>query len=145
MRASPATRSIRRVDRRPGRRLFSGTITVRRAAQAIAASTIVITVLGGVLIWLLDNAEFPTIGSGMWWAVQTITTVGYGDHVPSTAEGQILGSVIMVSGIGFLTVVTATITAAFVESTRTRLGRGRDEAILERLERIERRLEQLER
>ena len=47
----------------------------------------------------------------------------------------------MVSGIGILTVVTATITAAFVEGARARLGRGRDEEILKRLDRIEQRLE----
>jgi voltage-gated potassium channel len=133
------------MNRVPGERLVSRAITVRRAAQAIAVSTIAITVLGGVLIWLLDSREFPTLGSGLWWSVQTITTVGYGDHVPSTTEGQIVGSVIMVSGIGILTVVTATITAAFVENARMRLGRGRDEAIIERLDRIERRLEQLDR
>jgi voltage-gated potassium channel len=122
-----------------------GTITARRAAWAIALSTVLVTILGGVLIWLLDRKEFPSLGSGMWWALQTITTVGYGDHVPTTVEGQVLGGVIMVSGIGVVTVVTATITAAFIEGMRTRLGRSRDEAILARLERIERQLERLER
>jgi voltage-gated potassium channel Kch len=127
-----------------GHRLLSRTITIRNAAQMIAASTIVITVLGGVLMSLLDRREFPTFGGGMWWSLQTITTVGYGDRVPSTAEGQIVASVIMVAGIGVLTVVTATITAAFVESLRSRAGRNRDDEIIARLERIERRLEQLE-
>lgn len=111
----------------------------------IAGSTTAITLLGGIGIWLLDNKEFPTLGSGMWWSVQTITTVGYGDHVPSSAEGQLVGTAIMIAGIGVLTVITATVTAAFVESARTRFGRGRDEAILQRLERIEKRLEQLDR
>jgi voltage-gated potassium channel len=124
---------------------MSRTVTVRRAAQWVAVATTIITVLGGVAIWLLDRHEFPTLGRGMWWSVQTITTVGYGDHVPSTAEGQIVAAVIMVSGIGVLTVVTATITAAFVESLRSRAGRNRDEEILARLERIEQRLEQLQR
>jgi voltage-gated potassium channel len=124
-----------------GQRLLSRTITVRRAALWIAGATILITVAGGVGIWLLDHKEFPTIGSGMWWSVQTMTTVGYGDHVPSTAEGQIMGSVLMVAGIGFLTVVTATVTAAFIEGARSRLGRGRDEEILARLERIEKQLQ----
>ena len=118
---------------------------MRRAALWIAASTVVITVLGGVMIWVLDNKEFPTIGSGLWWSVQTMTTVGYGDHVPSTTEGQIVGSVIMVGGIGFLTVVTATVTAAFVEGARARLGRGRGDEIIDRLDRIEQRLDKAER
>lgn len=127
---------------RPGKRLITRAITVRRAAMAIAISTVVVTIAGGVAIWLLDNREFPTLGTGLWWSVQTITTVGYGDHVPSTPEGQVVGALIMISGIGFLTVITATVTAAFVEAARHRRGLGRDEEILKRLDRIERQLEE---
>jgi voltage-gated potassium channel len=133
------------VGRLHGQRLLSRTITVRRAAEWIAGATILLTVAGAVAIWLLDHKEFPTIGSGLWWSVQTMTTVGYGDHVPTTAEGQLIGALIMVGGIGFLTVVTATVTAAFVEGARARLGQGRDEEILKRLERIEKRLEEMDR
>jgi voltage-gated potassium channel len=126
--------------------VITRSITVRRAAQMIAFATIVITLLGGFLITLLDHKEFATFGQGIWWALQTITTVGYGDEVPSTTEGRLVASVIMVAGIGVLTVVTATITAAFVENLRARAGRSnRDDEIIERLERIEKRLEQLER
>jgi voltage-gated potassium channel len=127
-----------------GQRLLSRTITVRRAALWIAGATIVMTLAGGIGIWVLDHKEFPTIGVGMWWSVQTMTTVGYGDHVPSTTEGQVVGAALMVSGIGMLTVITATVTAAFVEGARSRLGRGRDEELLKRLERIERRLEDMD-
>jgi voltage-gated potassium channel Kch len=127
-----------------GQRLLSRTITVRRAAQWIAGATIAFTLAGGFGIWLLDHQEFPTVGAGMWWSVQTMTTVGYGDHVPSTTEGQLVGAAIMIAGIGFLTVVTATVTAAFVEGARSRLGHGRDEEILKRLERIEKRLEEMD-
>jgi len=118
---------------------------VRRAALLIAATTILTTFAGGIAIRLLDHKEFPTIGSGLWWSVQTVTTVGYGDHVPSTTEGQIVGAMIMIAGIGFLTVFTATITAAFVEGARQRLGRGQNEEILKRLDRIEKHLERLDR
>jgi voltage-gated potassium channel len=117
--------------------------TARRAGQWIAVTTVVVAVAGGFAIWLLDRDEFPTIGSGMWWALQTITTVGYGDHVPSAIEGRVVAGVVMVSGIGFLSVVTASISAAFVESARRRRGRNTDDLLLERLERIERSLEEL--
>jgi voltage-gated potassium channel len=132
------------VQRLRGQRLLSRTLTVRRAALWIAGATVLTTLAGGVAIRLLDHKEFPTIGSGLWWSVQTVTTVGYGDHVPSTTEGQIVGAAIMIAGIGFLTVFTATITAAFVEGARARLGRGRDDEIIERLKRIEQRLEEQE-
>lgn len=140
--ASSPGRSIRRVQ---GQRILTRTINVRRAALMIASATVLVTLAGGFGIWLLDNKEFPTIGSGLWWSVQTVTTVGYGDHVPSTTEGQIIGALIMISGIGFLTVITATVTAAFVEGARARLGRDRDAALHERLDRIEQALERLER
>jgi voltage-gated potassium channel len=65
--------------------------------------------------------------------------------VPSRTEGRIIAAAIMIAGIGLLSVVTATVTAAFVEGARARLGRGRDEQIIDRLERIEQRLEELDR
>ena len=56
--------------------------TARRAGQLIAVVTVAVAVVGGSAIALLDRDEFPTLGSGMWWSLQTVTTVGYGDHVP---------------------------------------------------------------
>jgi voltage-gated potassium channel len=116
--------------------------TARRAGVLIALATIVVAVAGGVLIRTLDRAEFPTVGSGLWWALQTVTTVGYGDHVPANTEGKILAGLVMVTGIGFLSVVTASISAAFEESARRM--RGAEDDVAERLERIERMLEQLQ-
>jgi voltage-gated potassium channel len=115
--------------------------TARRAGQLIAIATIAVGVAGGFLMRVLDPGEFPTIGSGLWWALQTVTTVGYGDHVPADTEGKVLAGIVMVMGIGFLSVVTASISAAFVESARRR--RGDEEGLAERLERIEKALEEL--
>jgi voltage-gated potassium channel Kch len=129
---------------RPAAAFIKSEITVRRAALAIAVSTILITLAGGFGMWLLDHKEYPSIGEGMWWSVQTITTVGYGDNVPSRTEGRVIAALIMISGIGLLSVVTATVTAAFVEGARARLGRGRDEEIIKRLDQIEQRLSEQE-
>ena len=65
-----------------------------------------------------DKDNFPSIGSGLWWAVQTVTTVGYGDHVPATDAGRIVAALVMLAGIGFLTVITAAITSSFVSRSR---------------------------
>jgi voltage-gated potassium channel len=119
--------------------------TARRAGQWIAVTTLVVSIAGGAAIWLLDRDEFPSLGSGMWWAVQTVTTVGYGDEVPADGVGRVIATIVMLTGIGFLSVVTASISAAFVESARRRRGRATDELVLERLERIERALEELRR
>ena len=115
--------------------------TARRAGQLIAIATIVVAVAGAVMMRVLDPEEFPTIGTGMWFALQTVTTVGYGDHVPADTEGKVVAGLVMVMGIGFLSVVTASISAIFVESARKR--RNEDDGVNERLARIEQALEEL--
>ncbi len=99
-------------------------LSARRAALLISVVTLCIGIGGGVVMWAVDREDFPTIGSGMWFAVQTITTVGYGDHVPTSTEGRATATLVMVTGIGLMSVITATITAVFVESAR-RKRRGR--------------------
>jgi voltage-gated potassium channel len=96
-------------------------LTVRRAARLIASVTITMTLIGGVAIHFADRHSFPDVGDGLWWAVQTVTTVGYGDLVPRTTLGRVVASIVMLGGIAFLTVVTATITSAFIETMRRRL------------------------
>jgi voltage-gated potassium channel len=126
-------------------RLQSGPLTARRAGRAVAVVTIIVTVLSGVAMWLVDRDEFPNVWLGLWWAVQTVTTVGYGDVTPTTPGGRAIAAVIMVSGIGFLTVVTATISAIFIESARRRLQGESEERAHERLDGIAERLERIER
>ena len=95
---------------------------------------------------VVDGDNFPSLGSGLWWAVQTVTTVGYGDNVPTTVSGQLLAALVMLLGIGFLTVITAAITSTFVSRSRqtppdadtpTAEGERELREINERLERIE--------
>jgi voltage-gated potassium channel len=133
--------------RRFEQRLTSKAMTARRAGLLIASVTVVVTLVSGVLMWALDRDEFDNIWLGLWWAVQTVTTVGYGDVTPANPIGRIIAAIVMLTGIGFLTVVTAAITAVFVESARRRfrdeteqVERDRHGEILERLERIEARL-----
>ena len=92
--------------------------------MVIATVTTTITVAAGLLMTVIDRKGFPSLGSGLWWAVQTVTTVGYGDRVPETAPGQVLAAVVMLLGIGFVTVITASITGAFVEQTRKKQAAG---------------------
>lgn len=50
----------------------------------------------------------------MWWSLQTVTTVGYGDVAPSQLSGRLVGAVVMLEGIAFIAIVTAVITSSFV-------------------------------
>ena len=102
------------------RLLLRDSLTARRAAGIIAVFTVAITVAGGVLERVLDHQEYPTIGKGLWFALQTVTTVGYGDVTPKASVGRFIATVVMLTGIGFLAVVTASVTASLVESSRRR-------------------------
>jgi voltage-gated potassium channel len=125
-------------------RLTKKAMTARRAGMLIATVTVMVTIAAGVLMWALDREEFPNVWLGLWWAVQTVTTVGYGDVTPHNDVGRVIAALVMLTGIGFLTVVTASITAVFVESARRRFyadseraDQDRHSEIIERLERIE--------
>jgi voltage-gated potassium channel len=88
--------------------------SVRLAANVIVTATLLIVVVGGVLMRVLDHKEYASIWLGMWWVLQTVTTVGYGDLTPESAIGKIMTSVIMLWGVAFLAIITAAITSVFV-------------------------------
>jgi len=139
--------SIRRAgSTRLADRLTTTPLTARRAGRIIAVVTLVLAVVGAVLLWAVDREEFPNLGLALWWSVQTVTTVGYGDFVPGNTAGRIIGGLVMLVGIGFLAVVTASIAAIFVESRRREVAADapdehplapRIEEILVRLDRLE--------
>jgi hypothetical protein len=91
-----------------------------RAVRAISVVTMLVTLASGAAMRLVDGKGFPTIERGLWWAAETVTTVGYGDVVPRATAGRVLAVVVMVSAIAFLTVFTAAITAALIERERRR-------------------------
>ena len=88
--------------------------SVRTAAAVIVTATAVVVTLGGVLMRVLDHQEYSNIWVGMWWALQTVTTVGYGDVTPKNPSGRIIATVAMLQGIAFLAITTAVITSTFV-------------------------------
>ena len=93
-------------------------LSVRRAMGVIVAATMVSVLVGGVLITLADPEQFPDLGTGLWWALQTVTTVGYGDVTPEHTAGRFVGALFMLEAIAFVTIVTAVITSSFVERAR---------------------------
>ena len=126
-------------------RLLSKPLTARRAAAIISLFTLTLTLIAATLAFLLDRDGFPSFGISIWWALQTVTTVGYGDVVPHNTEGRIIGSLVMLGGISFIAVVTASIAAALVEAARRRAGaRPEDHPLAPQLEEIAARLQRLE-
>lgn len=127
--------------------------TVRSAARAIVAASAAVMVGGGVLIWLVDRSEYPNPWIGMWWAIQTATTVGYGDVTPRHVSGRIVAVVVMLWGVAFISIITAIITTTFITRARVERGVGlareldpNDDArsLLERFDAVEQKLASLE-
>jgi voltage-gated potassium channel len=134
------TRIEKRLDRAVAR-----AVTPRGAAIVIATTSTVITVAAGILVTIVDQERYPSIGSGLWWAVQTVTTVGYGDNVPETAAGRFVAVLVMLLGISFLTVITAAITSTFVSRSRIDLAPSESDApTAEQLRELNQRLERIE-
>ena len=125
------------------RKLGGRPLTARRAVVIIIGATFAITVAGGITIRLFDQKDFSSVGEGMWWAVQTVTTVGYGDVVPHGTGGRAIGAVVMLTGIAFISLITASVTALLVEQARERQP-GPEDPVEAKLDRIAIRLEAIE-
>jgi ion channel len=113
------------------------------AWRVISVVTVVVTVVGGVLVRLTDPASIPSVVTGFWWSLQTVTTVGYGDVVPASVAGRATAAVVMLAGLSFLAVTTAAVTNAFVEAAARRRGAHADDTVLAEIKRLRAELEQL--
>jgi voltage-gated potassium channel len=101
-------------------------VSVRSAASMIPVATVVIVVVSGVAIRALDHREYASIWEGMWWALQTVTTVGYGDVTPENVAGRFVAGVVMLAGVALVAIVTAAVTSSFV--ARAEAQRGAEDA-----------------
>ena len=88
----------------------------RTAVVLVAVSTLVIVAGSTIIAWTLDRRDFDSLGQALWWSLQTVTTVGYGDIVPESARGQFIGGVVMLVGIAASAVLTALTTSALFET-----------------------------
>ncbi len=87
---------------------------LRRGLAAVAIAMGVVVVATGLIMWGIDPDNFGDPGLGMWWAVQTVTTIGYGDVVPTTTAGRIVASLVMILGVAFVSILTAVIVSDLV-------------------------------
>lgn len=90
--------------------------SLRYATAAIITVISLLVGLGAVVIRIFDPDDYPTIGGALWFTLQTVTTVGYGDNTPTSAFGRVVASIVMLVSIGLITVVTAVITSLFIRA-----------------------------
>jgi voltage-gated potassium channel len=122
-------------------------LRLRSAVGLIVGVATVLAFLAAVLVHAVDPA-IGTFGDALWWAVTTVTTVGYGDVVPVSASGRVVGAALMLTGLGLIPIITSVVVSILVSqrSQETREAQHQDlQVLLERLETIDRRLEGLDR
>jgi voltage-gated potassium channel len=108
------------------RRVEEGTqraVVTGRVIPYLAGMTAALAALCGFVATLVDRKDFPTFGDGIWWAIVTLGTVGYGDIVPHSAWGRVLGGAVIVLGVTFLSFLMATVTSYFVTAQQERATR----------------------
>jgi len=123
----------RRIDRKGLRPRF--------AAYVIVAFWAVAIVVFGVVERIVDPRTFHSIWLGMWWATQTVTTVGYGDIVPQQTIGKVIAVFLMLGGLSLLAVVTGAITSSFVTRAEAERRAAGDDPVTTRLEEMAAQLE----
>jgi len=132
-------------------RIADRPVSVRNALSAIVAGTMAVVITSALAMRVFDPHEYRTYGKGLWWAIQTVTTVGYGDVTPTHPTGRIVAAIVMLWGTAYLAILTATITSTFVARAelqyRLREAASEEEAeqqLENRLDSLDARLERIE-
>ena len=89
-------------------------LTLFRAVRTILIIAVLLVLLAGVVERLVEPDTFTSLGLSYWWAVTTVTTVGYGDIVPESPAGRVVGSMLMLLGISLIPTLTSVVVAALV-------------------------------
>jgi voltage-gated potassium channel Kch len=106
----PKTGKPSLIDRRVRRIANARSVTI-----GLAATFLGLALVGAIVMRLADKDNFPSLGLAVWWALQTVTTVGYGDVVPTSDAGRVVGGLEMVIGVSFIAFLTAGVTSTVIQ------------------------------
>jgi voltage-gated potassium channel len=127
-----------RLEQRLSRTLAA--LTLRKAVGLIVTVASVLAIAAAVLERLIDPA-FETFPEALWFAVTTVSTVGYGDYVPESGAGRVVAAALMITGLGLIPLITS-VTVSILVAQRSRNER---EETLSDLKQILERLDSLDR
>jgi len=121
-------------------------LTLFRAVRTIVLVAVILVLIAGALERIVEPEVFTSLGLAYWWAVTTVTTVGYGDIVPESPGGRIVGAMLMLLGISLIPTLTSVVVSTLIgkqnRAQQEHLDRqGQEHAAA--LDRIEARLDQL--
>jgi voltage-gated potassium channel len=142
--SEPDRRRGTRAEQWAERKFSRKAMRPRNAAYLVAAIWVFGVVVFGVIERIADPNTFPSVWLAFWWAVQTVTTVGYGDVVPNQTSGKALAAILMIGGLSFLSIITATITSAFVARRQSELQEAGKDPVMRKLAEISARLDMIE-
>ena len=115
-----------------------------RAFNSKRLRTILVTIIASVTIFgfvfFVTEPQVKSFGDGMWWALVTITTVGYGDITPMTTVGRFVASALMFVGLGLIASVTAIISVKFIQNF---VDHHTNDDVLEKLDEMQKDLDEL--
>ena len=94
---------------------FLETLFNSRRLRTILAAVLFFIFLFGYLFYV-SEPDVRNLGDGIWWALVTITTVGYGDITPVTTLGRVVASSLMLLGLGLIATITAIVSAKFIQN-----------------------------
>ena len=115
------------------------TVFNSRRLRTIFGALVFFVCLFGYIFYLTEP-EVNSFGDGIWWALVTVTTVGYGDITPSTTLGRFVASALMFLGLGLIATVTAIVSAKF---TQNYVDAHTNDDVLEKLQELEFEIEKL--
>ena len=96
---------------------------IRNSFFQVGAGLFITMILGGIILQWLETGDISEGNNPFWWAIVTMTTVGYGDFSPETPEGRLFAVFIMFTGITLVSLLTASISSIFV-AQKIREGKG---------------------
>ena len=115
-----------------------------RAFNSKRLRTILVTIIASVtvfgFVFFVTEPQVKSFGDGMWWALVTITTVGYGDITPMTTVGRFVASGLMFVGLGLISSVTAIISVKFIQNF---VDHHTNDDVLEKLDEMQKDLDEL--
>jgi hypothetical protein len=133
-----------RVERWVDRKVNRKGLRPRYAAYLVISTWLIAIIVFGIVQRIADPHTYPTIWLAWWWAIQTVTTVGYGDVVPQQTAGKVVAAILMVGGLSFLSILTATITSSFVARRQEKARARGEDPVMQELDRLSGRIESLE-